>query len=171
VAKKTPPKRCTNCFHFDAGGGNIAIKNCIYESPSGDDVVAMLGELVADGFCHHWKPQQCEARKEGKVMTTKKGQWKTKKNLKFVLHIETALKPDKMYGFRYVLFGNAFVCDAGNEISMKSEILEDIASMIDHVKADGRSDRQSKRMKTTILKYTTLKEVGQDLAVRRGKKR
>lgn len=61
MPKKKQLKRCTTCFYFDAGGGNVAIKNCIYESPSGDDVVAMLGELVADGFCHHWRSQQCEA--------------------------------------------------------------------------------------------------------------
>jgi hypothetical protein len=89
-------------------------------------------------------------------MDTKKG--KEKKTLKFVLHLETMLKPDKEYGYRYVLFGSAFVCDVGSKVLMKSEIFKDIGSLINYVEADGRSDKHSKGMKTRILKSGTLEE-------------
>ena len=54
MAKQT--KRCENCFHHVIGSGDI-IKDCEHEYVSGDDTVKMLGELVADHFCHHWKSE------------------------------------------------------------------------------------------------------------------
>lgn len=55
-AKKRQAKGCANCSYYVVGGGNI-IKDCDHEFVSGDDEVNMLGELVANHFCHHWKSE------------------------------------------------------------------------------------------------------------------
>lgn len=103
--------------------------------------------------------RQTQARTRGMNEMTKKG--KAKKDLKFILHIETTLKPDKR-GYHYSLFGDlmgSFVCDAGDEVSIKTEVLKDITSFIDYcAKVDGRSTKLLKKMKRKMLKYTILKE-------------
>jgi len=60
MTNKRRPKQCRTCRHHIVGGGDI-IKDCAHEFISGDDEVIMLGELVANHFCHHWQLQECEA--------------------------------------------------------------------------------------------------------------